>query len=107
MTTGYKVIEVWAPDNAPVECSCGWHGTAETVADIERCALTAGDPSPIGRCPDCDGLVYLAENPLLAAAPDMLHALQWALDDPDSEILGTEWESFARAAIAKAMGMQP
>lgn len=27
-------------------------------------------------------------------------ALQWALDDPDSEILGEQWEQAARAALA-------
>lgn len=34
----------------------------------------------------------------------MLEALQWAFDDPDSGILGEDWATIARAAIAKATG---
>lgn len=41
---------------------------------------------------------------LIAAAPELLAALEWALDDPDSEILGEEWANAAQAAIAKAKG---
>lgn len=46
----------------------------------------------------------LSDAMLIAAAPELLAALEWALDDPDSEILGEEWAKAARAAIAKAIG---
>lgn len=39
---------------------------------------------------------------LIAAAPELLAALEMALSDPDSEILGEEWADFAQSAIAKA-----
>ena len=42
---------------------------------------------------------------LIAAAPDLLAALEWAMDDGDSEILGEEWNEAARLAIAKAKGL--
>lgn len=32
--------------------------TVGGVEPIGSCMLTPGDPSPVGRCPDCDGLVY-------------------------------------------------
>jgi hypothetical protein len=40
----------------------------------------------------------------VAALPQLVEALEWALDDPDSEILGEEWAKAAQAAIAKAKG---
>ena len=44
---------------------------------------------------------------LIAAAPDLLALVLDALDDPDVDILGSEWVRDARAAIAKATGGQP
>jgi len=70
MTTGaYRVAEVDAADNAACTCdNCGWTGTADATAEIEDCALTPGDPSPVGRCPECDWLAYVdrpvSANPL-------------------------------------------
>lgn len=70
MTTGpYLVAEVEDANNTPCTCeACGWTGTADATAEIEDCALTPGDPSPVGRCPECDWLAYvdrpLRSNPL-------------------------------------------
>ena len=43
---------------------------------------------------------------LIAAAPELLEALEKALDDSacDGDQCGTEWHELARAAIAKAKG---
>ena len=77
-----------------------------------------------GRCIETpDGMFYLAYgkdkggNPhfrdfvkldkiayQVAALPQLVEALEWALDDPDSEILGDVWAYAAQAALAKAKG---
>lgn len=45
------------------QCSnCDWVGTADETQPIKACALTPGDPSPIGRCPVCESLAYIAEG---------------------------------------------
>lgn len=49
-----------------------------------------------------DTMIYFSR--LVDAGPELLAALEMALDDPDSEILGESWENMARAAIAKAKG---
>lgn len=41
---------------------------------------------------------------LIVAAPDLLALVMDALDDPDVDILGSEWVCDARAAIRKATG---
>lgn len=35
---------------------------------------------------------------------DLLHMLEWALNDPDVEILGQDWLDAAEALKAKAKG---
>ena len=72
MTTGpYLVAEVEDADNTPCTCeACGWTGTADAVDEIEDCALTPGDPSPVGRCPECDWLAYV-DRPLRANPLDL------------------------------------
>ena len=42
---------------------------------------------------------------LIAAAPDMLEALMWAVDTADAEQYEACWYAAARAAIAKARGV--
>ncbi|MEX3929783.1 hypothetical protein AB4Y36_38230 [Paraburkholderia sp. BR10936] len=61
MTTHAYTAEIdYVKDDAPCHCGdCAWHGTAAQTCDIEDCMLTPGDPSPVGRCPDCDALAYL------------------------------------------------
>jgi len=80
MTTGpYLVAEVEDADNTPCTCeACGWTGTADAVDEIEDCALTPGDPSPVGRCPECDWLAYV-DRPLRANPLD-LRLLQMVCD---------------------------
>lgn len=65
MTTGpYQVAEVEDAGNAACSCdNCTWQGTSDKVNEVKDCVLTPGDASPVGRCPECDGLVYL-DKPL-------------------------------------------
>lgn len=72
MTTGaYSVVEVEDMGTAACECdSCEWKGTAAEVQEVQDCALTPGHPSPVGRCPNCDVLVYVGA-PQRAAAPSV------------------------------------
>lgn len=64
-------------------------------------------------CKVVDRLGYLiAELPivqennvqLIAAAPDMLEALEWAVETADTDQYEADWYAAARAAIAKAKG---
>ena len=61
MTTGaYNVVEVEDAGEALCVCEgCHWTGPASATDEIEDCALSPGDPSPVGRCPECDTLCYL------------------------------------------------
>lgn len=55
----HKAYEVSAI-NGPVACSdCGWQGKTEDLDPIGECAISAGDASPAGRCPECDSVAYL------------------------------------------------
>ena len=58
---GYEAeVDHSADDEAPVGCgSCAWHGRYDQTVAIGLCSLTPGDPSPSGRCPECDSLCYL------------------------------------------------
>lgn len=61
---GYKVAEMLVLADAPCLCSdCEWTGLARQLEPIEECALNAGDPSPAGRCPECDCLAYVEPDP--------------------------------------------
>lgn len=58
----YKVQIDFARDPATILCTCSdcdWKGTADLLEDIDECCLTPGDPSPAGRCPECDSLAYV------------------------------------------------
>lgn len=58
---GYSVewIDVEMNDDDPLVCpDCGWTGTVADTAQVIVAVLTAGDPSPLGRCPGCDNLLY-------------------------------------------------
>lgn len=45
-----------------------------------------------------------ADAHLIAAAPDLLAALVWAVETADTEQYEADWYAAARAAIAKARG---
>lgn len=51
-----------------------------------------------------DPLVAEANARLIAAAPDILAALEWAVETADTEQYEADWYAAARAAIAKAKG---
>ena len=59
---GYQVEHIDAESHGPIVCDCGWRGQLTTAKPIETCVLSAGDPSPCGRCPKCDQLVYVTPN---------------------------------------------
>lgn len=71
-TKSYVVAEVEDAGNAACTCqNCDAALTADQVTDIGDCALTPGDASPVGRCPKCDGLVYL-DQPLRGEVVDIV-----------------------------------
>jgi hypothetical protein len=115
MTTGpYRVAEIDLPNGVDpvttmITCEdCGFECRLDLVADIESCALTPGDPSPVGRCPRCEALVYFVD-PRDEAIRSVLQALK-ELDDLINEPNGHDdynkaliaASDKARAAIAKA-----
>jgi len=62
--TSYTAIIEFSDKPSRIECECfdcDWKGTAADLKDIGSAVLTPGDPSPAGRCPECEELVYLKE----------------------------------------------
>ena len=58
MSRRFIIIEECEP-GIPVT-GCGCEGiTTSTMLECEDAVLTPGDACPAGRCPECDGLVYL------------------------------------------------
>ena len=53
-------IDPCDPDMLCDGCGCDPRPFKELIP-IEHAVLTPGDPSPAGRCPECDGLVYPME----------------------------------------------
>jgi len=114
--------------NRPCECSnCDWKGTenqftvvttAENEGDLapdlwER--LSAGDPLPVGECPECDCLAYVITERNIAeeAAEDLLNALSETLesvkylaperhDDEAHQAVFAAMVERAEAALSKA-----
>lgn len=62
----------------PAVCGCGWSGSSGDLKDIKDCALDPGDPSPAGRCPECDSLAYLdrPKDRIQDAAKTMFETLE-------------------------------
>lgn len=61
-TAAYHVVDVENAGDSACSCdSCAWQGAASDTTDVEDCCLTPGDASPVGRCPDCGSLAYLAK----------------------------------------------
>lgn len=57
---GTYIAEVEEP-RADTPCSCDgchWRGPYSALAEVEQAVLSPGDPSPAGRCPECDTLAY-------------------------------------------------
>lgn len=78
MSSGTLYIER-PGDNEPCECGgCVWKGTVGETTEVEDGVLNAGDPSPVGRCPDpdCGAFVYLTNDRNTREREAMLHALQ-------------------------------
>lgn len=110
--------EIDIQDDAAVSCgSCSWKAKARELVPIDGCALTPGDPSPAGRCPECDALAYvdLPEDDAPAALRDLLSQLeaigiyqpscdegQWAdaqgLSFARAEVAATGWETVCYGA---------
>lgn len=62
MTSDYIAHTDFAaePEHTLCMCdSCSYKCTADMLCDIEACYLTPGDPSPAGRCPECNALSYV------------------------------------------------
>jgi len=81
----YKALIDGIEDDAPCRCEdCEWVGVFTDLAPIEDCCLTPGDPSPAGRCPECDTLAYVVqvERRELADALDALNDCNWLDESP-------------------------
>jgi hypothetical protein len=79
MRSDTYLAEIDLAEDTHCDCeSCGWSGTAAELADIEAAGLDPGDPSPAGRCPNCDALAHpaLPADRLRDAAPELLAALR-------------------------------
>ncbi len=73
------VIEEHDKDADPATCGgCDWTGPASQVRECHDAILTPGDTVPLGRCPRCQSLVYLArpKDAATDAAGAMLTALR-------------------------------
>lgn len=106
----YKALIDEPPAETPCKCGggCGWVGAFSALAEIGDCSLTPGDPSPAGRCPECESLAYVKETPdgrLVAAASEL-----WALVrevavpggiSPNEFSRPNGWLERATAALAK------
>jgi len=77
-------VDIDEPEDATVcECgSCNWQGRFSELTEIESCSLTPGDPSPAGRCPECDTIAYVVteQTRLEGAAAELNAALRLAVD---------------------------
>lgn len=51
------------PAGTPCACEdCSWSGPFAHLLGIGDCSLTPGDPSPAGRCPECETLAYVVKT---------------------------------------------
>lgn len=85
-------------------CGCAMDGdfTVAAVTAIDGCALAPGDASPVGRCPNCDALVYI-DTPT-ARAEDALRDLIRMIGkphDPDKlDAMAKALEAAINAALS-------
>lgn len=91
----YSALGADSGDGIPADSTDGWH-----IASIgETPTFVDGDEVDLGRN------VKQANARLIAAAPDLLEALEYCLDCLGDEFaLPADCQSTARAAIAKARG---
>jgi hypothetical protein len=62
-------------DDARCHCDdCDWKGVFSDLKDIDDCSLTPGDPSPAGRCPECDTMAYIVKPEEERATPAEIEA---------------------------------
>jgi hypothetical protein len=80
---------VSAPNLARCQ-NCAWTGDADDCAEVSDFwgRVSPGEPMPSGECPECGALCQPYEEPdadarLVAAAPDLLEALQNLVSDYD------------------------
>ena len=80
MDTSVYTATLDMPGHAlPCACSsCAWTGATNALVEIVDCALTPGDASPAGRCPECGSLAYLdrTEDRARDVAPYLLRVLR-------------------------------
>ncbi len=100
MTTGpYKATQIEDAGDALAQCDgCAWEGPASATNEVEDCALTPGDPSPVGRCPHCDSLAYL-KKPLREALFDNIE-LKLNEFDEQGNVAGFDTRTLSRSQIA-------
>jgi hypothetical protein len=72
-TSYYRAALDMPPDPTPCHCDdCDWRGAFADLNVIDDCMLTPGDPSPAGRCPQCDTLAYIDQHDLEALMKETL-----------------------------------
>lgn len=105
MSGRHLYIEEHEDDSTPVTgCGCE-HDPPLTFGQCDPITdgvLTAGDPSPCARCPECDGLIYL-DRPLdraTDAVRDLVRTLEHGYPPGDANLLQ------ATSALARAL-MRP
>lgn len=76
----YTAIVEEPDDTTPVwGCGCQQEGLIlRHCLPVEEAVLTPGDPSPCGRCPTCQGLVYpnTLRARIAAYGPELLDAMR-------------------------------
>lgn len=80
---------------------CGVDAATLISIPDEHCCDAEAIEDYLNADPD---LCVKADARMIAAAPDMLAALVWAVETADTEQYEADWYAAARAAIAKAKG---
>lgn len=73
-------VAVLDPLDPVMPCACGncdWKGALAQLGPVGDCCLTPGDPSPAGRCPECEALSY--PDPLAGRARTEPFALNFGV----------------------------
>ena len=88
---GWKHITIERPEEGtPCKCGgCEWSGPAAHLNEIGDVYITAGDPTPAGRCPECDSLAYVdtQKSRLMSMSSELADLLSDAMDYSESATL--------------------
>lgn len=77
----YRAVIDFEKSPACIKCkcdNCDWTDTADNLNAVEIASLTPGHASPAGRCPECDSLAYVADDPTSRALRVLAELLPYA-----------------------------